>query len=105
MVPVRKAHDGGSVVLISLGDLNQEVIIDPVEPLLVVWRSAEEVDHANFILADEKFVKLLRGVGGGSTLEANILRKQSLRKKCGYDSQKQKESCASYHRPIIEGSG
>ena len=81
------------------------MVIDPVESLLVVRRSAEEIDHADFVLAHEKFVKLLRGVGGGPPLKANVLGKQLDWMKRGHDSKKQKEGSASYHSLIIGGSG
>ena len=71
----------------------------------MVGGSAEEVDHPNFVLAHEKFVKLLGGVGGGPPLKANVLGKQLDRMKRGHDSKKQKEGSASYHSLIIGGSG
>jgi len=62
--------------LVALGDFDEEMIVNPVESLLMVWSAPKEIDNPNIVLSHEKLVKLLGCIRASATFKTDVLRKR-----------------------------
>jgi hypothetical protein len=60
--------------LVALGDFDEEMIVNPVEALLMVWSAPKEIDNPNIVLSHEKLVKLLGCIRASAPFKTDVLR-------------------------------
>jgi hypothetical protein len=81
VISVREADNCGGVVPIGFGYVNKKPIVNPIYSLNMIRHAPKKLQNALLVLAHEKFVKLLGGVGRRSCLKISVLSRKRFAEK------------------------